>query len=143
MRGGSRIPYFGGEHERPEPDGGAGERVGPSLLAVDDADDRRDEKAGLPEDFDGLERGTTRRDDILDEADPLSGLEHTLDPVSRAVILCGVPDDHERKAGLEGGGRGERDGPELGRGEPHRIGIVLDDCSGDGLSERPKEVGPG
>ena len=66
MRSAAGRADVGGEHERPEPDGGPGERIGAALLAVDDADRGRDAEAGLPERLDRVERRAARGDDVLD-----------------------------------------------------------------------------
>ena len=58
-----------------------------------------------------------------------------------AVLLRLLADDEERKAGLQRGSGGERDGAELRRGEPRRVGRVLRDGRGDPLAERREQVG--
>src|SRR5580692_722896 len=101
MRGRGVVPDLRGMEERTEADGGARERIGAAFVAVDDANHGRYDQSGLPEHLDGLERGAAGGDDVLDQADALSWLEDSLDPVAGAVLLDGAADDHERQLALE------------------------------------------
>src|SRR6516165_703438 len=90
------LEQLGGGEKRAQADGVTRERVGPSLLPIDHADGRSHLQAGLPESRDGLERGPAGGDDVLDQADELARLEHSLDPVRRAVLLGLRAHDQER-----------------------------------------------
>src|SRR5262249_44746739 len=97
MRLCGNFPQFRGLEEGPQADGGPGERVDASLLAVDDADGGRDPQADLAERIDGLDRSAAGGDHVLDEADAVAVLEGPLDPVRSAVVLGPASDDHERQ----------------------------------------------
>ena len=82
-----------------------GERVGPTLLPVDDADRVPDDEAGGPQRLDGAEQRAAARDDVLDQADALALLERPLDPVpvpyafaSSRTIRKGRPEASEAAA---------------------------------------------
>ena len=128
---GRRTRDLRGEQERPEPDRRPRERVGAALLAVDDADDRRDVEPGLAERLDRLERRAAGGDDVLDEADALAGLEDALDPVARAVVLGRVR-ARSRTAGRPRARRPRRAAPRRARARrAGRVGLVLAHGGGD------------
>ena len=128
--------------ERVQLDPGAGQRVLPALLAIDDADRRRALETGRPQGADSLGGGPARRDDVLDEAHLLARRELALELPLGAVVLGLLPHDQERKAGREGGRRGERDRPELGPGDADSRRRDLADPPGEPLAEGGEQVGP-
>src|SRR2546423_4555106 len=133
---------LGRAEERPETDGVTGERIGAALLSIDHANGRPADETRLPKRLYGPHRRAGRGDDVLDEAHLLALLEDALEPLGRAVALRLLPDDQERQTAGERGGCGEGDGPQLGACEPHGIGSVLGDRSGDPIAERAQQVGP-
>src|SRR5438552_9403916 len=142
MRFCGTFPQLGAGEEGAQPNGGARERVHAPLLAVDDANRVGDTHSGLAKGLNGLDRGAARGDDVLDEADAVAVLVGALDPVRGAVLLGLVANDYERQLELEGGGRRERDGTELGRREPYRRRLVLAHGVGDRLAERAEQIRP-
>src|SRR3712207_5732881 len=72
------------------------ERVDSSLLAIDHAHRVAALETGRPERVHGGERGAARGDDVLDEADALTGVEEPLEAVRRAVALRLLAHDQER-----------------------------------------------
>jgi len=119
-----------------------GERILPTLLAVDDADRRADLKPGLPERLHGLDRCARRGHDVLDEAHALAHFEGAFEPVRGAVALRVLADDQERSARCERGRSRESNGAELGPGEAGRLRLVLANGRGDQVTERPEQLGP-
>src|SRR5262245_44661097 len=149
---GSTIRFCGGflgleqvscPEKRPQTDGMARESVGSAFLPIDHTDCGTDYQSGLPDGCDRLEERPTGGDDVLDEADALARFERAFDAVRRPVVLGRVPDHEERQPRDERRGCGQDDAPEHGRGEPHRLRLVLADDGGDLLAERREEVGPG
>ena len=103
-----------------QPHSEAREGVHTALLAVDDADRRPALETRLAQRSDGLGGRSARRDDVLDQADALAGLERALDPVRR----CRSPSPRPRT--IRNGSREASDAaaasataPELGAGEAH------------------------
>jgi hypothetical protein len=128
--------------KRVEADPRPGERVLPALLAIDDADGRVALEAGRPQGVDGLGGRTAGRDDVLDETHPLAREELALELPLGAVALGLLPHDQERKVGGEGGGRRERDRPQLGAGDADGRRRDLADPPGKPLPEGGEQVGP-
>ncbi len=123
-----------------EPHSEARERVHTALFAVDDADRRSALETRLAQGSDGLRESSSGRDDVLDQADAVTGFERPLDPVRRPVLLGLVADDHERKPRRDRRGRGEDDGPEDRTGEAHGLGLVLLDGGAQAAAERFEDV---
>jgi hypothetical protein len=142
MRFCGTFPQLRAGEEGAQADGGPCERVDTSLFAVDHANSVGDTQSGLAKRFDGLDRGSARGDDVLDEADAIAVVEGALDPVCGAVLLSPAADDHERELELQRGRGRQRDGPELRRREPDRLGLVLANGVGDRLTERAEQVRP-
>src|SRR5215208_1861546 len=111
--------------QRPEPDRMSGELIGAALLPIHDADGGAHPQAGLPKGRDGLQRGPSRGDDVLDEADRLALLELALEAVPRPVRLRLGAHDHEGETRGQRGRGGQRDGAELGACQPRRIRLGL------------------
>src|SRR5688500_3316952 len=82
--------------QRNQPGRAAGESVGSTLLAVDNADDRPALQTGLPERPESRRGGAAGGDDVLDQADELTRLERPFEPVARPVVLRLLADDDER-----------------------------------------------
>jgi hypothetical protein len=76
----------------------AGELVNPALLAIDDADGGSALKARFAQRNDRRQRRSTGGHDVLDQADPLTGLVDAFEPVSGPVTLRLLPDDQKRQA---------------------------------------------
>src|SRR5215212_1377629 len=123
-----------------EPHSDARESVHAALLAVDDAHRRSALQARVAQGSDGLRESPSGRDDILDQAHPLAGLECALDPVCRPVLLGLVADDHERKPRRDRRGRGEDDGAEDRTGEPHGLWFMLLDGGAQAAAEGFEDV---
>ena len=87
------------------------------------------------------ESGSTRRDDVLHEAHALARIEHALEPFAGPVALRFLADDEERQARSERGCGRERDGAELGPGDPRRVGLVLAHLGRQTLTERAQQPG--
>src|SRR6476620_1610096 len=81
------FPELRAREERAEAHRDAGERVDPSLLAVDHANRVRHTQSGLAERLDGLDCRPAGGDDVLDEADAVAVLEGALDAIGRPVLL--------------------------------------------------------
>src|ERR671925_2352908 len=129
--------------KRAETDAVARQFVASAFPAIADADRRAALGAGSAKRLNGLDRGPARRDDVLDEADPLARLEGSLDAVARPVLLGRLAHDHEREAGGQGCGRGERDGAELRSRETLCVRLVLADGGGETGGNRLEEVRAG
>jgi hypothetical protein len=128
--------------KRVEADPRPGERVLAALLAIDDADGSVALEPGRPQGVDGVSGRAARRDDVLDEADPLAREELALELPLRAVALGLFPHDQERKAGGEGRGRRERDRPQLRAGDADGRRRDLADPGREPLAEGGEQVGP-
>src|SRR5918994_7465092 len=128
--------------ERNQAGRAARKAVRSTFFAVDYADDRSALETGLTE---GLDRGDGRPaggDDVLDQADPLTRLEGALEAVRGAVLLGFLADDDERQARDERRGGCDRDGAELGCGEPNCVRLVLGHQRRQLLSERLEQLRP-
>ena len=97
----------------------------------------------VAEHIERLHRCTSRRDDVLDEADALARFVEPFEPVRSPVLLGGLADDQERQARGQRGSRRECHRTELRAGEPNRVRLVLGDGCCDVLAERREQVGPG
>src|SRR5579862_2817398 len=126
--------------DRTEPDGPPREGVRAPFLAVDDAHGGVHDEARGAQRVDGIEQRAARGDDVLDEAEALAVVVRSFDPVAGSVLLRLLADDDERQPRLERRGRRERDGAELGRGDPRRVRRVLRDLCGDALAQRAQDV---
>ena len=76
------------------------EIVGTAGLPVDDREYVLDDCTLLPEGLDGGDGGTCGGDDILDDEDPVTDLEGSLDELSGSVVLLLLPDHDVGDAGL-------------------------------------------
>ena len=103
----------------PEP----GERVGATLLAVDDAHRMPDDEPGCANGLHRVTEGPARRDDVLDEAHELTWLVDALEAVPGAVSLGFIAHDDEGHSGRHGSCGGQRDRSEGGAGEPRGVRI--------------------
>src|SRR6188768_3082567 len=126
-----------------EPHADARERVHTALLAVDDTDGRPALQTYLADGANRPRERTAGRHDVLDQADTLSFLERTLDPVRGPVLLGLVSDDHEREARGERCRRGQHDGAENRTREADSIGLVLLHRLREPAAERLEHVGLG
>src|SRR4029453_12527244 len=140
-------PFFGGQQigraeERPKADPVPGKLIDSALLAIDDADGGPALQAGFAKCSDRSERRSTRRYDVLDEANPLAGLEHPFEPVTGPVALRFLPYDQKRQARRQRGRRDESDSSQLGAGEPGRLGGGLGDTVGNARADRLQQVRP-
>ena len=79
----------------------AREAVRSALFAVDYTDGSSALETGLTKGFDGGDRGPSGGDNVLDQTDPLTGLEGAFEAVGGAVLLGLFANDHERQAGDE------------------------------------------
>ena len=120
----------------------ARESVRSTLFAVDYADGSSALETGLAKGFDRGYDGPSGGDDVLDQADPLTGLEGAFEAVGGAVLLGLFADDHERQAGDERRRGRDRDGSKLGRGEPNCVRLVLGHERCQLLSERLQQLRP-
>src|SRR6186997_1438087 len=118
----------------------ARQSVDPALLAIDHADRDSALQTGFANRIQSLDGGSAGGDDVLDEADTLTRLERSLEPVRGSVLLGFVADDQEREARGQGGRRGQDDRSQLGARNPHRFGLVLCDRRRDVLAEHGQEV---
>ena len=84
---------LGRAEERPETDGVTGERIGATLLSIDDTNGRPADETRLPKRLHGADRRAARRHDVLDETHLLASLERALEQVPRAVLLPLLADD--------------------------------------------------
>ena len=131
-----RLEQLRGPKEGSQPHRVTRQRVRSALLAIDHADGRSARQTGRAEGLDGLDRGPSRGDHVLDQAHSLARLEGALQPVFGAVSLGLLAHDQERQPRGERGRRGERNRAELGAGEPDGIRLVSLDRLGDQLAER-------
>src|SRR5207302_6874152 len=116
--------------------------VDTSLFAVDDADRGAADEAGLTEGQNRRNRCTSRGYDVLDEAYGLPRRERALESIAGSVTLCIFPHDQEGKSRLQRRGGRERDGAELGAGEPGCVRLVLAHRARDALAQRAQQLGP-
>ena len=100
-----------------------GELFAPALLAVDDGKHACDLRARRPQQ---LHRGQARAaggDHVLDERDPIAGVERALDRLARAVVLGRVdPNEDGRQTGPQRQRRGQRDGSQRSAGYALHVG---------------------
>ena len=121
----------------------AGESVDSALLAIDHTDGDPALQTGLPERLESLNRGSSRGDDVLDEADALAWFEDPFQAIRSPVLLRLVADDQERQARGERGCRGEDDCTQLRARDAHGFRLVLRNRGGDVVTEHGQQVGPG
>src|SRR6186997_1275968 len=101
----------------------ARESVHSALLAIQHADCDSALETGLADGLDRVQQRTAGGDNVLDQADSLTGLEGAFEAVRGSVLR----------------GR-ERDGTQLRPSEPRRVGLVLGDLGGEVLAERREHV---
>src|SRR4029450_6163720 len=113
-----------GAKERAKTPAEARERVGAALLAIDHTDRVPDDQTLLAKGGHRLAESPSGRDDGLDEAHELAGLERALDAFGRAVFLGLTADDDEWQIGRHRCRSGQRDGTESRSGETHGVGLA-------------------
>jgi YihY family inner membrane protein len=117
------------------------EGVRAALLAVDDAHRGRAFQPRVAQRLHRRQGRSAGRDDVLDEAYALPGLEHALEPFVRPVALRLLADDEKRQAGGERGRGRERHGAELGSGDPRCVRLVLSHLCRQAFAEGAQQLG--
>src|SRR6266545_409095 len=121
----------------------AGESVHSAFLPIDDADGNSTLQTSLPERFQGFQGGSAGGDDVLDETYALARFVVAFEPLLRPVLLRRLAHNQEGQAGRERRCRRQRNRPQLGTGQPHRVRLVLGDGGCEVLAERGEQVRPG
>src|SRR6188472_1859296 len=118
----------------------ARESVHSALFAIQHADCDSALETGLADGLDRVQQRTAGGDNVLDQADSLTGLEGAFEAVRGSVLLGRGAHDHERDARRERRRGRERYGTQLRTSEPRCVGLVLGDLGGKVLAERREHV---